>query len=97
MKCGNVYIVPYEEYFANFDPLYIEYRQKSTKAINQLVERYNIKRKSLLSVGASLGNEEYWFYKNGCSLNFVDIDEHQIIEKYLTNLPECNEGLVFHR
>lgn len=36
-----------------------------------------------------MGNEEYWFYKNGCSLNFVDIDE------YLMNLPECKEGLTY--
>lgn len=58
MKRGNVYKAPYEEYFSGFDPLYIEYRQKANKAINQLVERYNIKGKFYYRLGL------HWEMKN---------------------------------
>ena len=43
--------------------------------MKQLISHFEIKNKNVLSIGAGRGHEEYWFYKNGCDLTFVDDDE----------------------
>lgn len=61
---------------------------KVQEAMKLLVDRYNTYSKTVLSVGSGLGHEEYWFYRSGCALTMVDIDEHRSIEPYLEQLPQ---------
>lgn len=42
------------------------------EGIGQLIERYGLRGKRLLSIGPGPGHEEYWFYKAAASLVFVD-------------------------
>lgn len=62
-------------------------RSLCEKPITELISRYDLNSKRILSVGPSYGHEEYWFYKKGkCFLTFVDIDEGHTIERYLGTL-----------
>lgn len=42
------------------------------KPMNQLIERYDIKNKRVLSIGGLFGHEEYYFSINGCNITIVD-------------------------
>lgn len=63
--------------------------------MSQLIRRYNLQNKSVLSVGSASGYQEYCFYENGCSLTLCDIDEHHEIEPYLNTLKSRDDGLTF--
>ncbi len=54
------------------------------KPMNQLIERYNIKNKKVLSIGGLFGHEEYYFSINGCNITIVD--ENYYAMKYLDEL-----------
>jgi len=56
--------------------------------IQQLVQKYQIKNKKILSIGPAVGSEEYWFWDNGNSLTFIDIDQGNVIEPFLKVLPQ---------
>lgn len=58
------------------------------KPMVQLIERYRLQNKTVLSVGAAFGHQEYCFHEYGCSLTLCDIDEGHTIEPYLKTLKE---------
>lgn len=60
--------------------------------IQQLTERYNIKGKSILSVGTFFGFEEYWFVQNKNNLVCIDIDEKDQIEPILKNVESSSRS-----
>lgn len=62
----------------------------SKPAMNGLIERYSLFKKSILSLGSGTAFEEYWFHQAGCKLvlNDLDIPTHNI-EKYLITLPQA--------
>lgn len=65
--------------------------------MNQLVNRYDIKNKNVLSLASYYGHQEYFFGKNNCNLTFVDIDDGNDIEPYLKKLQSTqNEKLHFY-
>jgi hypothetical protein len=56
--------------------------------MTQLVTRYRLQNKRILSVGSGVGLEEYWFWKNGGRLTLVDLDEHKSIEPLLREISQ---------
>lgn len=54
------------------------------KCIGQIIERYNIKNKKILSIGPGIGNEEYYFSIDN-ELTMVDIDEQNSLIKLLSD------------
>lgn len=83
MKC--LYKLPYEDYYDGLksNDLFEINRTKVEECMNQLISRFKINNKKVLSVGSSYGHEEYWFYKAGYQLTLVDIDESNQIRPYL--------------
>ena len=67
-------------------------RERSRKPIGELVERYGLAGRSVVSVGASGGHEEYWLHAAGCPLTLVDLDEDGAIEPYVARLSEAESG-----
>lgn len=59
--------------------------------MQQLISHFEIKNKQVLSIGSGRGHEEYWFYKNGCELTFVDIDESKTIEPYVETIKKAEK------
>lgn len=57
------------------------------EAMEQLIAKYELSDKNVIAIAPGLGIEEYWFYKNGCQLTFVDIDQYGSIESLLQTLP----------
>lgn len=43
-----------------------------SQSMANVIDRYDLGRKSVLSVGSAEGREEFWFYKSGCTLTFLD-------------------------
>ncbi len=41
-------------------------------SMNQLITRFNLQGKSVISIGTKYGHEEYWLYKVGCTLTLLD-------------------------
>lgn len=88
----NIYHADYDEFFSiKHDPeirsQWLTNSKLCEEPITQLIMRYGIQSKKVLSVGPSYGHEEYWFYnKGGCPLTFVDIDEGHTIENYLKEI-----------
>jgi hypothetical protein len=62
--------------------------QKNKDPINQLMEKYHLKNKNVLSIGGGTALEEYWLYRNGCKLTLVDIEKSR--EGYLARLTQVN-------
>jgi hypothetical protein len=56
-------------------------------AIAQIAQRYDIKDKSVLSLGGGFGMEEYYFTQHGNRLTIVDIDEFGFVEPILKSCP----------
>ena len=92
----RTYRVAHDDFFSfaaapelkeSFDMFY----QRCKEPMRELIEMYGLHSKRVLSVGSSLGYEEYCFYENGCSLTFCDIDEHETIEPYLKKLQDSGE------
>jgi hypothetical protein len=63
------------------------YSSRIELGIRQLVRRYGITGKSVLSLGAGTATEEYYFWKHGNRLTLVDIDEYKRLEPVLQTLP----------
>lgn len=49
--------------------------------MNQVINRFDLSGKSILSIGAGLGYEEYWFYKAQCKLTLLDIGYNHILRQ----------------
>lgn len=81
------YRVSTEAFYGSVTPDQYTYSARMQLAIGQLVRRYGITGKSILSLGAGLATEEYYLWKAGNRLTIVDIDEHQGIEPRLKDLP----------
>lgn len=56
-------------------------------AVEQLVKRYGIENKAILSIGGGWGIEEYFLLKRSNRLTVVDIDERKDIEPALQKAP----------
>lgn len=93
-----MYHADYDEFFSikhdeRIRSQWLTNSQLCEKPITQLIDRYDINSKSVLSIGPSYGHEEYWFHrKGGCSLTFIDIDESHTIEDYLKKISLQAEG-----
>lgn len=62
-----------------------------------LIGRYDLCAKSVLSIGSGDGHEEYWFWRNRCRLTFVDNNPR--FEEYLAGLPlskNAEDAIDFH-
>lgn len=67
-------------------------REKCRMPMLELASKYEVREKTILSIGCGGAFEEYWFYRKGCSLTLVDIDELGTIEPFLRSLPEGTPG-----
>jgi hypothetical protein len=74
---------------------YVKSKELCKDPMNQLIEKYKLSEKSVFALAPNFGHEEYWFYKNGCTLTFLDIDEGRIIENYLKRLPPSKQRNSF--
>jgi hypothetical protein len=76
---------------------YVESKELCKDPMNQLIEKFKLSDKNIFALAPNFGHEEYWFYKNGCTLTFLDIDEAKIIEDYLKILPQSKhkESLTY--
>lgn len=90
----RLYLVEARDYFFSAEGAltFRERRDKVCDPMNQLIHRYRLRGKSVLSIGCGLAYEEYWFSKNGCSLTLIYIDEKEIIEPRLKELPPGGSG-----
>ena len=87
----NVYKVDYNDFFslkhdAELRSNWLRFNKLCEQPMAELISRYNLRSKRVLSIGASYGHEEYWLYQNRCELTFVDIDEGKKIETYLKQI-----------
>ncbi len=91
---GTLYRISHDEYFAGLaaDTSFVRDKEKVRDTMNQLISRFNISGKRILSVGPGLGYEEYWFFKANCRLVFVDIDEYGSLEPYLKTLKPSGDS-----
>jgi len=89
----NVYRINYDDYYQAWLEAYAGEFLLNSGTIRQLLKRYDLDHKKVLSVGPGVGIEEYWLYKQGgCALTFVDRDEHRSIEPYLRALPPAGSN-----
>lgn len=85
------YVVSASRFYRDPDSVsndfYAEYphgdRSRCRPAMTQLVMRYGLANKSVLSIGAGAAHEEATLAEHGCTLTLVDIDEHGLVEPYL--------------
>lgn len=98
------YVVSYEEYWSGLENGAVQQdryffpvcRAFVEKPIGQLIDKYAIRGKRILSIGSWTGHEEYWFWKAGNQLVLADLDGGNVIEAYLQSLPEKkDDGLVY--
>lgn len=87
----HVYRVDYGGFFDFSDspdirPYFDRNHALSHEPMTQLIKRYGLQKKTVLSVGASFGYQEYCFYENGCALTLCDMDEGSTIEPRLKTL-----------
>lgn len=67
-----------------------ESRERCREPMRQLIERYDLAGKSVVSVGPSGAHEEYWLHEAGSPLTLVDLDEDDTIAPTLATLPEAD-------
>jgi len=78
------YHVSFQKYFKIFPSKESDKtRERTRESMNFLINRFNIKKKSILSIGPGSADEEFWFGTIGNILTFFEIDESDIIEKYI--------------
>lgn len=66
-------------------------------AMRQLIDRYDIRGKNILSVGSGTAFEEHYLWKLGDNtLTFVDIDEGNGIEPALKRMAQHPGGLAYY-
>lgn len=59
------------------------------EAISQLIQRYDLRGKKVLSLGAGIAREERWLAElGGNELTAIDIDEHKSLEPLLESCKE---------
>jgi hypothetical protein len=85
---GRIFRVSCSEYYSGLErhQWFATFLSQVKPTMSQLIERYEIRQKSVLSIGSSWGWEEYWLFQYRNSLHFVDIDEGKSIESYLRTL-----------
>lgn len=84
----KIFTVNIDAYYSGLE----EHALNVKETMEQLIAKYDLRNKEVLSIGPGLGMEEYWLYKQGCQLTFVDIDQHGTIETYLQRLPASTAG-----
>ncbi len=77
LKIFEINCEKYYTLFKSNEPFILD-RKNVELPIKQLISHFEIKNKHVLSIGAGRGHEEYWFYKSGCDLTFIDTDEFNI-------------------
>lgn len=88
------YVVDPAEFFRVFQPEQVE---RIGPSMMDLIERYEIRNKTVLSIGGGTVSEEYWFWKNGNNrLVVVDIDENGRISPELARMAPREDGLVYY-
>lgn len=98
----RTFVVAFSDFYGAFPPhsggdMTPEKNEAVRTAIGQLVARYGIARKSILSIGSSSAFEEYWFAILGLNrLTLVDIDEHDRLLPALEKMPRRWRGLSYH-
>lgn len=80
-----------EDYFKNVLILKSKEISLVEKAMTQLIKRYNLKNKSVLSIATALGCEEYWFYKARCSLTLLDKGVNSYLQHFLNDIMEGDD------
>jgi hypothetical protein len=86
-RAPRAYMVSPEAFYSQFPPS-PAYRDRVEDCIAQLVRRYGLVGKTILSVGAGAAHEEFFLHRAGNTLILVDIDEGGIIEPRLANMPK---------
>jgi hypothetical protein len=71
-------------------PRFMEFLNSCKPTIGELVARYDIVDRDLLSLGAGPAFEEYWFAQADCRLTLIDI--HEEVEAHVSALPKVIEG-----
>lgn len=80
-KKARLYDVGFKDFYQHFDQEICE------KEIENLVKRYNVYNKDILSIGSGTAHEEYWFcIKGKNNLILFDIDESGAIEPALKKM-----------
>ncbi|NND86935.1 MAG: hypothetical protein HKM23_06405 [Nitrosopumilus sp.] len=80
----NSFEVDCEKFFSIFDIQ--KYIELANEPINELINRFNINAKTVLSIGAGSAFEEFWFYKNNCKLTIIDLDEQKVLKSQLEKI-----------
>ena len=62
-----------------------EHLRECKPTIGELICRYDLNNRKILSLGAGAAFEEYWMANAGCELTLVDISPE--IETYVASLP----------
>lgn len=78
------YKIDYEEFSSAFN--LEKQSEKAKESMNELIDRFNIKSKNVLSIAAGEAFEEFFFYKNKCKLTIIDIDYNGLIRKKLEKM-----------
>ena len=99
-KISNLasYRIDYEEFFSYLhDPtqkeLFEKLKELCREPMNQLIKKYNLHSKKVLSIGPGHAFEEYWFWKNGGSLTFIS--DQEIFSNSKINLEKQNNHLAY--
>jgi len=93
-----IYRIDYEEFFSCLhNPTQKEsfekHKELCREPMNQLIKKYNLHSKKVLSIGPGLAFEEYWFFKNGGSLTFIS--DQEIFSNSKINLEKQNNHLAY--
>lgn len=74
-KLATVGDTPLVSYTVNPDLFFPEtgHYEVVKDSITQIIERYDLKRCDVVSIGPGDAQQEYWFHKNECDLTLVDI------------------------
>lgn len=89
------YSVPYECYFGGLQtgPIttdrfcFPRSVQLVKEPIAQLISKFNVHNRRIVSIGSSTAYEEYWMWRAGNELVLLDLDDGDTIERYLRTLP----------
>lgn len=90
-----------KKYIVNYEDFY-KYSKEQTENVketmNQLINKFDLKNKDILAVAPGIGIEEYWFYRSGSHLTFVDIDLQGTLEPFLKqiSLTSPSSGLIYY-
>lgn len=84
------YRVSETAFYEAFPPDRYEYSQRTEQAISQLVRRYGIAGKSILSLASGTATEEFHFLRHGNRLTLVDFDVYKRLEPVLRSAPAGN-------